>query len=145
MIWIKWIKQSINRSFVISTLLYSQASEFNWYWKCHIYITLNSKSIEICTNEAHKFSWLHEPTRSHTRWCCVVSTTQVRTANISMSTQHIKLNKLGAFNIVYWMTFIFHAIVLCIQVNFQLIANLVLMLLHVSAVNCSHSQGAKSF
>jgi hypothetical protein len=43
------------------------------------------------------------------------------------------------------MKFVFRAIALCMQVNFQLIAKLVLMLLHVAAVNYSHPQGAKSF
>ena len=43
------------------------------------------------------------------------------------------------------MMFIFRAIVLCIHVNFQLNAKFVLMLLHVSALNYSHRQGAKRF
>ena len=43
------------------------------------------------------------------------------------------------------MIYIFPAVVLCTQVNIQITAKLVLMLLHVSAVNCSHPQGAISF
>jgi len=42
------------------------------------------------------------------------------------------------------MIYIFRAVVLRTQVNIQIIAKLVLMLLHVSTVNCSHPQGAIS-